>query len=129
MVQGNRSAGYEARTELDNKGPLGVSTTKQGRAQREPTDGLESQHGTADVGPKWGFRCEASGRQYGTIDGRNSWDAVLLSGLGKRAAILDVRRSTPRSKKGPTTKRKYAKGQGKVQHQQKKGGILRQKRS
>ena len=29
MVQGNRSAGYEARTEPDSKGLLGAGTTKQ----------------------------------------------------------------------------------------------------
>ena len=53
MVQGNRSAGYKARTEPDSKGLSGAGTTKQkGRGQREPTDGLESQHGTANVEPK-----------------------------------------------------------------------------
>ena len=52
MVQGARSAGYKAKTEPDSKGLLGAGTTKQGRGQREPTDGLDSQHGTANVRPK-----------------------------------------------------------------------------
>ena len=82
MVQGNRSAGYKARTEPDRKGLLGAGTTKQGRGQREPIDRLESQHGTANMGPKGGPQCEASGRQYGNIDGSNSWNALILSGLG-----------------------------------------------
>ena len=81
MVQGNRSAGYKVRTEPDSKGLLGAGTTKQEcRSQRETTDGLESQHGTANVEPKWGSQCEASGRQHGTIDGSNSWNAVIPSG-------------------------------------------------
>ena len=51
MVQGNRSAGHKARTEPDSKGLLGAGMTKQkGIGQREPTDGLESQHGTAPKG-------------------------------------------------------------------------------
>ena len=54
MVQGNRSAGYKAKTEPDSKGLLGAGTTKQGRGQRGPTNGLENQHGTANVGPKEG---------------------------------------------------------------------------
>ena len=41
MVQGNKSAGYEARTESDSKGVLGAGKTKQeGRGEREPTGGL-----------------------------------------------------------------------------------------
>ena len=56
MVQGTRSAGYKARTEPDSKEIMGAGTTNQeGRGQREPTDGLESQHGTANVGLKGGF--------------------------------------------------------------------------
>ena len=83
MVQGNRSAGYKARKEPDSKGVLGAGTTKQkGRGQREPTGGLESQHGTANVEPKGGSQCEASGRQHETIDSSNSWDAVIPSGWG-----------------------------------------------
>ena len=61
MVQGNRSAGYRARTEPDSKGLLEAGTTKQeGRGQREPTDRLESQHGTANVKPKGGSQRDAS---------------------------------------------------------------------
>ena len=81
MVQGNRSAGYKARTELDSKGLLGAGTIRQeGRGRRESTDGLESQHGTANVEPKGGSQCAASGRQYGTIGSSNSWNAVIPSG-------------------------------------------------
>ena len=83
MVQGNRSAGHKASTEPDSKGLLGAGTTKQeGRGQREPTDGLESQHGTANVEPKGGSQCEASGRQYVTIDSSNGWNAVIPSDWG-----------------------------------------------
>ena len=50
MIQGNRSAGYKTRTEPDSKELLRAGTTKQEcRGQREPTDGLESQHETAHV--------------------------------------------------------------------------------
>ena len=123
MAQGNGSADYKARTEPDGKGLLGAGTTKQeGRGQRKPTDGLESQHGTANVEPKGAYQCGASGRQYGTIDNSNSWNAVIISGWGKRAATSVVGRSTPRSKKGPTTKGKYAKGQGTSNSNNKKGG-------
>ena len=97
------------------------TTNQKGRGQREPTDGLESQLGTANVEPQGGFQCEASGRQYGTIDSSNSWNAVIPIGWGKSAATLVVGRSTPRSKKGPTTKGRYAKGQGKS-NSNKKGG-------
>ena len=83
MVQGNGSAVYKARTEPDSKTILGAGTTTQeDRGQREPTDGLKSQHGTANVEPKGGSRCEASGRQYGTIDSSNSWNAVIPNGWG-----------------------------------------------
>ena len=49
-----------------------VRPDKKGRSQREPTDELESLHGTANVRPKGGSRREASGRQCGTIRGSNS---------------------------------------------------------
>ena len=49
MGHGNGSADYKARTEPDSKELYGAGTTKQSRGQREPTDGLESQHGTANV--------------------------------------------------------------------------------
>ena len=56
VVQGNGSADYKARTEPDSKGVLRAGTTKQeGRVQREPTDGLESQHGTANKEHKGGL--------------------------------------------------------------------------
>ena len=63
---------FIARPEPDSKGLLGAGTTKQSRGQKEPTDGLECQHGTVNVEPKRGSQCEASGRQYGTIDSSNS---------------------------------------------------------
>ena len=71
--------------------------------------------------PKRGSQCEAGGRQHGTIDSSNSWNAVIPSGWGESAATSVVGRSTPRSKKCPTTKGKYAKGQGKSNNN-KKGG-------
>ena len=80
MVQGNGSADYKARTEPDSKELYGAGTTKQSRAQREPTDGLESHHRTANVEPKGDSQCEASGRRYETIESSNSWNAVTPSG-------------------------------------------------
>ena len=63
MVQGNRSAGYKARTEPEDTELLKAGTTKPGgRGERETTDGLESQHGTANVGPKESSQREAKGR-------------------------------------------------------------------
>ena len=84
MVQENRSVGYKARTEPENMELLEAAKTKQeeGRCQREPTDGLESQHGTVNVGPTGCSQREASGRQCGTIDGSNRWNAVIRSGWG-----------------------------------------------
>ena len=70
----------KARTKPDSKGLLGAGTTKQRRGQREPTDGLENQHGTANVEVKGGSQCEASGRKYRTIESSNSWNAVIPSG-------------------------------------------------
>ena len=52
VVQVNRSASFKARAESNSKGVLGAGTAKQGRGQREPTDGLRSQHGMANLGPK-----------------------------------------------------------------------------
>ena len=52
-----------------------------------------------------------NGRQCRTIRGSNSWNAATLSGWGQSLAKLVVGRSTPRSKKGPTTEEDYAKGQ------------------
>ena len=42
---------------------LGAGTTKKSRGQREPTDGLESQHGVSNSGPKKRSQCVASRRQ------------------------------------------------------------------
>ena len=51
----NRSVGFKARTEAENRELLEAGTTKQGgRGQREPTKELESRHGTANVGPRGG---------------------------------------------------------------------------
>ena len=68
-----------------------------------------------------GSQSEASGRQHGTIHSSNSWNAVIPSGWGYSAATSVVGRSTPRSKKCPTTKGNYAKGQG-TSNSNKKGG-------
>ena len=47
-----------------NRELLEAGTTKQeGGGQREPTKGSESQHGTANVGPKGIYRRGANGRQ------------------------------------------------------------------
>ena len=125
MVQGNRSADYKARTNHDSKGLLGAGTTKQSRGQREPTDGLESQHGAANAGPFEGSQREASRRHVGTIDGSNSWNAALLRGWGYVGVKLVVERSTSRCKEGTTTKGKYAKGQGKFNTNKIKGNSPR----
>ena len=50
-VEGNNSADYKARSELEIGGFLGAGTTKQGdRGQAEPTKRLESHDGTANAG-------------------------------------------------------------------------------
>ena len=59
MVKGNRSAGYKAKTEPDSKELLRAGTSKrEGKGQRETTDGLESQHGTENVEPKGSLNVE-----------------------------------------------------------------------
>ena len=124
VVQGNRCAGYKARTEPDSKELLGAGTTKQeGRGQRESTDELKSQHGTANVGPKGASQREANSRHCGTIRGSNSWNAAVLSGWGYSAVNL-VAESTPRSKNVPTTRRKVCLGTRKVEQQQERRSCL-----
>ncbi len=104
MVQEKRSADYKSRTEPDNKTLLGAGTTKQSRDQKQPPDGLESQHGTVNVGSKGGSQRESSSLQCGTIDSNNRWSAAILSGWCYSAATFAVERNTPKSKKGTTTK-------------------------
>ena len=83
MFQGNRSTGDKARTEPDNRELLEAGTAKQeGRGQREPTSGLESQHGTANVGRKGALTVRPMVDNVRAHHGSNSWNASLLSDWG-----------------------------------------------